>query len=165
MFTRREVDRATKSRGLNLGRSSALVRTITHKNWKGIADCRAVAVADIEKVLQLWRRTAPSESKGYLLQTEFCAADNIPCSSMWRFLFQLNMRGNFEFGDIPIYKVCMRCRSDLIGIESIKKTAKNGGVLRWTLLRLPFKVTKNPQDYQIRRLAHMSTGYGWPSFQ
>ena len=69
----------------------------------GIADCRAVAVADVEMVLQLWRRTTPSKSKGYLLQTEFRAADNIPCSSMWRLVFQLNMRGVIGFGVIPIY--------------------------------------------------------------
>ena len=66
-----------------LGGRPPLLELLLIKIVNGIADCRAVAVADVEKVLQLWRRTAPSESKGYLLQTRFRAADNIPCSSMW----------------------------------------------------------------------------------
>lgn len=86
-----------------LGGRPPLLELLLIKIVNGIADCRAVAVADVEKVLQLWRRTAPSESKGYLLQTEFRAADNIPCSSMWRLVFQLNMREVIGFGVVPVY--------------------------------------------------------------
>ena len=35
------------------------------------------------KVLQLWWRTAPSESKGWEALTQFWVPPNIPCSSIW----------------------------------------------------------------------------------
>lgn len=68
------------------------------------------AAAGIEKVLQLWRRTVPSESKGYVLQTLFCAAHNIPCSSMWMLTSQLE-KWDLRIILAPIYIIrCSRRR-------------------------------------------------------
>ena len=128
-----------------LGGRPPLLVLLPIKIWNGIADCRAEAVADVEKVLQLWRRTIPSDSKGYPLQTEFRAADNIPCSFMWRLMHKY-LNGESGLG--------MRrgAGQTSVNVNPPEKTAPAGWLPYLYVWRLPYRSYKKFPTWPKDRL-------------